>query len=886
MPEDRAASALDSSAVPRLGPKAVKLLLPVWGRRFIHQFLTVSLPTLLAPGNIPALAGALPTEMVFLTRGRDEATIRGHRAFDRLASLCAVRLEPIDDLINDGNYSTTITLAYARAVRATGKAMTDSCFVFLVSDYIMADGSLSSVLARIRAGASAVLAGNFQIVEEDAAPWLAARADAADAIVALSSRELMGWALPHLHPVTMANTVNQPMSHASHTNRLFWRVDADTMIGRFFLMHMIAIRPEVADFTVGASCDYSFVPEMCPSGSVAALTDSDDYLVVEMQPRHHEERYLRLGPIDAAALARQLSEWTTAQHRQNADYRLVFHSGALPAALPSVSAAADAFITDVKRAMTPEPQPYRDHPYWRGAIAAFEAVARRKARQTVSAGRLRAFGALFWLDRLRLRVAGALPDLPLWHPLWPDLHLALATLKEFLADTRRRVLIVSATPSLLTDWLSEAAPEANLVRTWQILGSKNSSSTVPWDGHDLCLIEVPPAELRHLEKVVDRVLPSMKIGGEILVLVHKPHRISDDNTFARALALSAPDILRPNVTPLKVRYVGVGACRSFVYGSIADLSIALNRRSVGELIGIVSGSWRAVLRLPLQAAKFALMLGVSLVCNLAVRHAEKNETTPRRISSACMILRVDRTSVFDSIQKSDAISANAAVPKESQYHDLLAVRDDVGIATLGLMTNQVWHDDPRRLGFILARYKFVSKMLSGRRDVAEVGCGDAFATRIVLQQVQKVTVYDFDPLFVEDVRRRRSVRWPIEAHVHDILAGPLPKLHEGIFSLDVIEHIAPERENDYLRHLSSSLTENGILVIGSPSLESQPYASSQSKVGHVNCKTGTELKRLLERHFETVFLFSMNDEVVHTGFYPMAHYLLALCSNRKRSYGD
>ena len=27
--------------------------------------------------------------------------------------------------------------------------------------------------------------------------------------------------------------------------------------------------------------------------------------------------------------------------------------------------------------------------------------------------------------------------------------------------------------------------------------------------------------------------------------------------------------------------------------------------------------------------------------------------------------------------------------------------------------------------------------------------------------------------------------------------------------------------------------------------------------------------------------FSMNDEVVHTGFYPMAHYFFALCCGKK-----
>ena len=56
----------------------------------------------------------------------------------------------------------------------------------------------------------------------------------------------MEWALGHLHPVTAANTVNFPLVHNLHANRLFWRVDENTLIGRFYLMHMICIRPEVS----------------------------------------------------------------------------------------------------------------------------------------------------------------------------------------------------------------------------------------------------------------------------------------------------------------------------------------------------------------------------------------------------------------------------------------------------------------------------------------------------------------------------------------------------------------------------------------------------------------------------------------------------------------
>ena len=78
-----------------------------------------------------------------------------------------------------------------------------------------------------------------------------------------------------------------------------------------------------------------------------------------------------------------------------------------------------------------------------------------------------------------------------------------------------------------------------------------------------------------------------------------------------------------------------------------------------------------------------------------------------------------------------------------------------------------------------------------------------------------------------------------------------------------------------------ALKGSGTLIVGMPSLESQAYASPQSKAGHVNCKTGSALKSLFQEYFENVFLFSMNDEVIHTGYAPMAHYLIVLCCGKK-----
>lgn len=225
---------------------------------------------------------------------------------------------------------------------------------------------------------------------------------------------------------------------------------------------------------------------------------------------------------------------------------------------------------------------------------------------------------------------------------------------------------------------------------------------------------------------------------------------------------------------------------------------------------------------------------------------------------------------------------SASHTREPQFDVLVELARTKGLTRLGLHANQIWHDDPRRLLIMLSRYKFVAKMLSGRCKVLEVGCGDAFGARLVLQEVGALTATDFDPVFVQDVLDRMEPPWTFECKVHDILSGPVAgSPFDAAYSLDVLEHIPPADEGRYLDHVVRSLCPDGLFVVGLPSLESQVHASPRSRDGHVNCKTGPALREFLQQAFRDVFLFSMNDEVVHTGFTPMAHYLLAIGSGRR-----
>jgi cyclopropane fatty-acyl-phospholipid synthase-like methyltransferase len=122
----------------------------------------------------------------------------------------------------------------------------------------------------------------------------------------------------------------------------------------------------------------------------------------------------------------------------------------------------------------------------------------------------------------------------------------------------------------------------------------------------------------------------------------------------------------------------------------------------------------------------------------------------------------------------------------------------------------------------------------------------------------------------------------MRALVHDFLRGPIrSEKFDAAYAVDVIEHISRSHENRFMRNIVKSLNRHGICILGSPSTQSQTYASKPSRAGHVNCKDAAEMRELMSAFFHNVFMFSMNDEVVHTGFSPMAHYLWAIGSDRR-----
>ena len=206
------------------------------------------------------------------------------------------------------------------------------------------------------------------------------------------------------------------------------------------------------------------------------------------------------------------------------------------------------------------------------------------------------------------------------------------------------------------------------------------------------------------------------------------------------------------------------------------------------------------------------------------------------------------------------------------YDTLLSKYEEL---ILGKHLSEAWVNDPKHVLFTLSRYKFVSKLLEGYNKVLEVGAGDGFQSRLVAKSVKRLDLSDIE---LANKKYFSKIKFNKNKYfLHDFTKQQTKEKYDAIYSIDVIEHISPKKVDFFIKNIIKSLTKNGTAIIGTPSKESQKFASKYSKLGHVNVYSKPELKKFCSKYFKNVFVFSMNDEIIHTGYDKMSHFLFALC---------
>ena len=218
-----------------------------------------------------------------------------------------------------------------------------------------------------------------------------------------------------------------------------------------------------------------------------------------------------------------------------------------------------------------------------------------------------------------------------------------------------------------------------------------------------------------------------------------------------------------------------------------------------------------------------------------------------------------------------------------------ATRDqfDSKLITLGPWTSFSLLTDPKHVGFVLSRYKFVSKMLSGKSIVLEIGCGDGVGAPIIASTpgVSKVYCLDWDQRNIDGNSSRYSfLSEKVQFVMHDINEMPYDCAEKisAAFMIDVIEHVEPKLESRFMENVCDSLSDDAVLITGTPNIFASEWASPQSAAQHINLKSQESLVKLMSRYFQHTFTFAMNDEVLHTGYSKMAHYIWTVSVNPKK----
>jgi hypothetical protein len=319
-----------------------------WGEWHIAELLSVTLPALLAPGNLPSVANRVPCEVVILTERASFARVLGDVTVQRIRELCPVRLVEMDDLIpSPDQYGMAITYALHRGFSDLGSAAADVWLIFLNADFVLADGCLRSLIRHLAEGNRLVAAPSYCVTAEDATPELLERLDPASRALSISPREMAGLVLRHRHATVRAKTVNQTAASARYMDQFYWLVDADTLLGHQMPIAIVGMRPERNLPEPNSFWDYGLIREFCPSVDHFVLGDSDDFLMLELRRRDIGKASILTGWPEPREIARNMVLFVTPYTRAMVRHPLTLHAGDLPTGIEEARANLRGFVQGV-----------------------------------------------------------------------------------------------------------------------------------------------------------------------------------------------------------------------------------------------------------------------------------------------------------------------------------------------------------------------------------------------------------------------------------------------------------------------------------------------------------------------------------------------------------
>lgn len=285
---------------------------PVWGERYVSVLTDVSMPSLLAEGNLPALAEVCDVRFRIFTRSADAELIRSSPIWRRFSDRIRTDIVPCDHLDLSQTYGGMSNLL-REAIRQAAAA--GAAFVPQAADGFWSDGSFRTLGRLLRAGKRLVLCGGVRVTMESFVPAILRDHVRPDGSVALSGQELVGLAIDHMHP-SFASSLADGRLRPEAPSHWLRPCGERSFIQTIFHAVPLVVVGTGYECGFNGTIDRGFVETLgLAETEIAMIGSSDDLMLVDIA---RARRFLGRARLDPASDAVVTGRWFHEQGEQHA----------------------------------------------------------------------------------------------------------------------------------------------------------------------------------------------------------------------------------------------------------------------------------------------------------------------------------------------------------------------------------------------------------------------------------------------------------------------------------------------------------------------------------------------------------------------------------------
>jgi hypothetical protein len=275
----------------------VTFVMGAWGPWHVDMFLSLCLPSLLSPENLPAFAETRRPRYVIFTTADDRRTMEASPLWRHFAELVAVEFE----LLRASEIREPIATQQRIWTRAIAMVSRRNDFLFLMPpDVVWSEGSLRAMSRALAAGRRIVfLPWHIRVVAETFVPAMRAIFAETRAASGIAGRDLVHLALEHLHPLNAAYRIDGPF-FPSHPEIFLHPVRHQGLLARIIALTPALFRP--AEIVLNAN---KLAVHVYRDDEIYLPADSDELFLTSLTPLDKEfPYYTRPRRADPVAIAK------------------------------------------------------------------------------------------------------------------------------------------------------------------------------------------------------------------------------------------------------------------------------------------------------------------------------------------------------------------------------------------------------------------------------------------------------------------------------------------------------------------------------------------------------------------------------------------------------